>query len=87
MAATAASITRVCAHCQDMLEQGRQWEIVEAVAAGITVRDHWSVLDPEQWRRHEHELIGRWLAVRTTCEAIEPHGRRNRSSGPRVRIR
>ena len=64
--------TRVCDHCQQLIEEGRQWEIVEGVAARITVRDNWHHLDPEQWRRREHGLMARWLKVRTDFRPVDP---------------
>ena len=64
--------TRVCSYCQDLIEQGRHHEVVEELAARMTVRDVWATLDPERWRRHEHERMARWLQVRTTCEPIDP---------------
>jgi hypothetical protein len=60
--------TNVCAHCEELIDEGREWEVVEALAAQMTVRNGWHSLDPERWRRNEHENITRWLEVRTTCE-------------------
>jgi hypothetical protein len=57
--------TRVCDYCDRLVADGRAGEIVEEVAARITVRDRWMMLDPEPWREHEHERIARWLEVRT----------------------
>lgn len=70
--------TRVCGHCQQMAEEGRAHDIVEELAARMTVREGWRMLDPEEWRRHEHEKMARWLQVRTTCSPIPPSERRAR---------
>jgi len=65
--------TNVCAVCQELIEAGRQWEVVEALAAQMTVqRRRWLWFDPERWRKREHGLIGRWLEVRTTCRPTTP---------------
>ncbi|MGI9157703.1 MAG: hypothetical protein ACR2FG_13905 [Marmoricola sp.] len=53
-------------------EAGRQWGVVEALAAQMTVRGRWLWVDPERWRKREHGLIGRWLEVRTTCRPTTP---------------
>lgn len=60
--------TRVCDHCEELIAAGRQWEIPEGVAARITVRERWHDIDPDRWRRREHDLLARWLRVRTTRE-------------------
>lgn len=62
--------TRVCARCEQIIEGGGSWEVVEEVAARITVRGGWSVLDPGRWRQREHGKIGRWLEVRTIRTGI-----------------
>jgi len=59
--------TNVCAPCQELISAGREWEVVEGVAARLTVRDGWHLADPESWRDHEHERMARWLEIRTTC--------------------
>lgn len=64
--------TRVCAHCDELISQGRADEVVEELAARMTVRDAWHGLNPEEWRRREHDLMQRWLKVRTTSRPIEP---------------
>jgi hypothetical protein len=63
--------TNVCAVCQRLIEAGRQWEVVEALAAQMTVRGRWLWFDLERWRKREHYLIERWLNIRTTCTAVE----------------
>jgi hypothetical protein len=58
-----------------MFEDGRAQEVVEEVAARITVRAGWHGLDPERWRQHEHERMARWLEIRTTCmEGVDVEG-------------
>jgi hypothetical protein len=65
--------TRVCDHCQQMIAEGRAQDVVEEMAARMTVRDGWgSMLDPEDWREREHNLMDRWLEVRTDCRPIHP---------------
>ncbi len=64
--------TNVCAVCQELIEAGRQWDVVEALAARMTVRDRWLHLDPEDWRQNEHALMERWLRVRTDCRPPTP---------------
>jgi len=63
--------TNVCAHCQCLFDEGRQWEVPETLAARMTVRDRWMGADPEQWREREHRLIAKWLTIRTTCAAVD----------------
>jgi hypothetical protein len=65
--------TRVCGYCQDMIRDGREWEVVEETASRMTVHDRWFGIDPEHWRAREHGLMQRWLKVRTTCQPLEPH--------------
>lgn len=57
--------TNVCDYCEGLLEQGREWEVAETVAARITVRGNWRMLDPENWRKRESALIAHWLSIRT----------------------
>jgi hypothetical protein len=64
--------TNVCAFCEDLITQGRPWEVAEAVAARITVRDRWYDLDPERWLEHERALIERWLTLRRDCTEVPP---------------
>jgi hypothetical protein len=59
--------TNVCEHCQGLISEGRDWEVVEALAARMTVRGGWHMLDPEGWRQREHERMARWLSIRTDC--------------------
>lgn len=62
--------TRVCDHCQQMVEDGRAREVAEELAARMTVRDGWHTLDPGHWREREQGLMARWLEVRTTCQPV-----------------
>lgn len=62
--------TRVCDHFQEMIAEGRPAEIVEEAAARILVRSGWHGIDPERWRAREHDLMARWLRVRSTREPI-----------------
>jgi len=64
--------TRVCDYCQQMAAEGRAHDIVEELAARMTVRDTWHKLDPEHWRERAHEHMQRWLDVRTTSAPTEP---------------
>jgi 3-methyladenine DNA glycosylase AlkD len=59
--------TNVCNECQQLIQSGSQWDVVEGVAAHITVRGGWFMTDPETWRAKEHVLMARWLEIRTTC--------------------
>jgi hypothetical protein len=56
-------------HCEELIEAGRQWEIAEEVAARITVRHNW-IMHPDRWRQREHDLMARWLRMRTTRVAV-----------------
>jgi hypothetical protein len=48
--------TNVCADCQALFDEGRQWEVAETVAARITVRGRWvGGVNPERWRDQEHQ--------------------------------
>lgn len=57
--------TNVCAVCQDLIEAGLHWDVVEAVAARITIKGDWDDADPKGWRQREHALMERWLVIRT----------------------
>ena len=59
--------TRVCDHCQVMIFDGRAAEVVDELAARMTVRDALGVVDPERWRAHQWALMARWLTIRTDC--------------------
>lgn len=62
--------TRICDHCQQLIDAGSAGDVVEELAARMTVRDGWHMLDPDRWRQHEHERMARWLEVRTTCQPV-----------------
>lgn len=60
--------TRVCDHCQRMIQDGRAVDVIEELAARLTVRGH--LVDPEKWRELPHAQMTRWLEVRTDCHSI-----------------
>lgn len=63
--------TRTCTYCEELIQAGRAHDIVEEVAARITVRDGWRVIrDQEGWRRRERDKLERWVEVRTTRRPI-----------------
>jgi hypothetical protein len=69
--------THVCDYCQRMIAEGRQWDIIEELAASMTVRGSWKrgvgkMVDPERWRKREHAHMARWLELRTDCQPIPP---------------
>lgn len=66
--------TRVCDHCQQLIDAGRADEVVEECAARTTVHGGFSRLDldPDKWRAREHDLMNRWLRIRTTCQRVDP---------------
>ena len=44
--------TRTCSLCDDLIDEGRAWEVVEGAAARVTVRGNWRRgLDPERFRQ------------------------------------
>ncbi|MFF5323933.1 hypothetical protein ACFY2Y_09415 [Janibacter hoylei] len=64
--------TRVCSECEQRIDAGETWRVVEEVSARLTVSEGWAGLDPQQWRDRETALIERWLEVRTDHERIDP---------------
>lgn len=66
--------TRVCDHCQQLIEDDRGDEIAEEIAARFTVRGTFdrfnTMIDPDRWLAREHALFERWLDLRTTCTAL-----------------
>ncbi len=65
-----------------MIDDGRPHDIVEEVAARITVRMGWNLIrDPEGWRRREKDQMDHWLQVRTTREPAPPPKLRGSSEG------
>ena len=61
--------TRVCDHCQEMVLGGQVAEVVDELAARMTVRGTLGMLDLERWRAHELARMYRWLNVRTGFRA------------------
>ncbi len=65
--------TRVRDHCQQMIEAGRAGDVVEEVAARITVLGRLAHGRPRpmaRTRAHPHDA--RWLQVRTTYRPVSP---------------
>lgn len=75
--------TRVCGHCQDLIAEGCGWDVVEELAARLTVRGTSRLIrDMERWRRREHNLMERWLRVRTNCTRLPSESRRTARQFP-----
>ena len=62
--------TRVCDHCQDMVNDGRAAEVVEEIAAGMTVLGTLTAPQVEQWRSYHVAQIHRWVELRTGFQAV-----------------
>jgi hypothetical protein len=63
--------THVCEVCQALILAGREWEVVEGLAAQMTVRDRWMMIDPEHAREHWHDVMNRWIEAKGHAHRID----------------
>ena len=62
--------TRVCASCQDMVNDGRAAEVVKEIAGRMVVLDTMTRLELEQWRQYHLSQMRRWVNLRTGFQAV-----------------
>lgn len=67
--------THVCDYCHDLTMEGREDEVVEILAASMTVHGSFGrgvgrIINPESFRDHHRDTIREWIENRTHAHKV-----------------